>query len=201
MTRDDSMLIRQVVEGNEMAFKMLYEHYSSKVYNTLISYTKNAEDAEELLQDVFVTVFNTANSFRSDSSVSTWIYRISVNKALDFLRKKNSTKRFGIFASLYKKDSAEIKYESVDFVHPGVKMENQEDARILFKVIDELSEKQKTVFILTQIEDLSQQEVADILQTTRKAVESLLQRAKANLKISLEKHFPDRGNSPKNPSQ
>ncbi len=201
MTRDDSLLIRQLIEGNELSFKMLYEEYSPKVYNTLLSYTKNAEDAEELLQDVFVTVFNTAKSFRADSSVSTWIYRISVNKALDFLRKKNSIKRFGIFASLYKKDSAEIKYESVDFVHPGVKMENQEDARILFSVIDELSEKQKTVFILTQIEDLSQQEVADVLQTTRKAVESLLQRAKANLKVALEKHFPERGNSIKNTSR
>ncbi|MFC5623109.1 RNA polymerase sigma factor [Algoriphagus winogradskyi] len=200
MTREDSLWIRQLIEGNDLAFKMLYDHYSPKVYNTLLSYTKNAEDAEELLQDVFMTVYNTAKTFRADSSVSTWIYRISVNKALDFLRKKNSTKRFGIFSSLYKKDSAEIKYESVDFIHPGVKLENQENARILFRVIDELSEKQKTVFILTQIEDLSQQEVADILQTTRKAVESLLQRAKANLKVALEKHFPERGNSPKNPS-
>jgi RNA polymerase sigma-70 factor (ECF subfamily) len=200
MTREDSLWIRQLIEGNDLAFKMLYDHYSPKVYNTLLSYTKNAEDAEELLQDVFMTVYNTAKTFRADSSVSTWIYRISVNKALDFLRKKNSTKRFGIFSSLYKKDSAEIKYESVDFIHPGVKLENQENARILFRVIDELSEKQKTVFILTQIEDLSQQEVADILQTTRKAVESLLQRAKANLKVALEKHFPERGNSPNNPS-
>ncbi|MFT6895513.1 MAG: RNA polymerase sigma factor (sigma-70 family), partial [Algoriphagus sp.] len=174
-------------------FKQLYDRYSAKVYNTLLSYTKNAEDAEELLQDVFLTIYNSAASYRSESKVSTWVYRVSVNKSLDFLRKKNSQKRFGIFSSLYRKDSVEILYESVDFAHPGVKLENQEDAKLLFKVIDGLSENQKTAFILTQIEDLPQQEVAEIMKITRKAVESLVQRSKANLKKNLANQYPDRG--------
>jgi RNA polymerase sigma-70 factor (ECF subfamily) len=74
-----------------------------------------------------------------------------------------------------------------------VKLENQEEAKILFQVIDSLSENQKTAFILTQIEDLPQQEVAEIMKITRKAVESLVQRAKANLKKELEKKYPNRG--------
>jgi RNA polymerase sigma-70 factor (ECF subfamily) len=81
----------------------------------------------------------------------------------------------------------------VDFAHPGVKLENQEDAKLLFKVIDGLSENQKTAFILTQIEDLPQQEVAEIMKITRKAVESLVQRSKANLKKNLANQYPDRG--------
>lgn len=193
MELTDQQLVELLSKGNELALRQLYGRYATKVYNTVLSYTKNEEDAEELLQDVFLTIYNSSQSYRSEAKVSTWIYRISVNKSLDFLRKKNSKKRFGIFASLYKKDSSEIKYESVDFIHPGVKLENQEDSKILFKVIDELSENQKTAFILTQIEDLPQQEVAEIMNITRKAVESLVQRAKSNLKKVLENRYPDRG--------
>lgn len=198
---DEKSCLQAIAGGSEEALEQLYNRYFSRVYNTLLSYTKNAEDAEELLQDVFVTIFNTAYNFQFNSSISTWIYRITVNKSLDFLRKKKSQKRYGIFTSLYIKDSAEIKYESPDFVHPGVKMENQEDAKHLFRAIDQLSENQKTVFILTQIEGLPQQEVAEIMNQTRKAVESLLARAKANLRQELEKFFPERGINKKNTSR
>jgi RNA polymerase sigma factor (sigma-70 family) len=192
--------IEEIAKGNENSLLLLYTQYSTKVYNTLISYTKNEEDAEELLQDIFITVFNTANKFRFDSSVSTWIYRVTVNKALDFLRKKNSAKRLGIFTSLYRKGTSEIINEPIDFIHPGVKMENSENAKLLFSVIDQLPENQRTAFILTQIEDLSQKEVAEIMNTTRKSVESLLQRAKQNLRKALEKYYPERGISSKNTS-
>ena len=188
------------MNGSEEALKQLYDLYSVKVFNTIISYTKNEEDAEELLQDVFVTIYNSAHKFRSESSVSTWVYRIAVNKSLDFLRKKNSSKRFGIFTSLYKKDSGDIIHESVDFVHPGIKLENKEDGQLLFRSIGSLPEKQKTAFILTQIEGLPQQEAADIMKLTRKAVESLLQRAKANLRSDMEKYYPERGKSSKKTS-
>ncbi len=198
---DEKKWLQQITEGDQNALNLLFNHYSSKVYNTTISYTKNAEDAEELVQDIFVTIFETAHKFRFDSSVSTWIYRITINKSLDFLRKKNSKKRLGIFTSIYKKDSSEIIIEPVDFVHPGVKMENIEDAKLLFRVIDQLSENQKTAFILAQIEELSQKETAEIMDITRKSVESLVQRAKANLRIALENYYPGRGNSSKNTSR
>lgn len=190
---EENLWLNEIGDGCQEALKKLYDRYSSKVFNTVISYTKNAEDAEEVLQDVFVAIFNTANKYRGEASVNTWVYRIAVNKSLDFLRKKNSKKRRGIFTSIYKLGSNEIKHESVDFVHPGVKMENKEGAQLLFKVIDDLSENQKTAFILTQIEGLPQKEVADIMQVSRKSVESLIQRAKANLRLGLEKYYPNRG--------
>lgn len=190
---DENDLIKEIATGNEIALKKLYDHYSVKVFNTAISYTKNHEDAEELLQDVFITIFNTAQQFRSDASVSTWIYRITINKSIDFVRKKNASKRRGIFISLYKKDSEVQMIEPVDFVHPGVKMENVENSKLLFRVIDRLVDNQKTAFILTQVEGLSQKEVAEIMDTSRKSVESLLQRARKNLRKELEKYYPGRG--------
>ncbi|MEN2284328.1 RNA polymerase sigma factor [Algoriphagus sp. SE2] len=191
--QDENLWIKEITQGSETALKKLYDSYSTKVFNTVLSYTKNREDAEELLQDIFVTIYNSASTFRKDASVSTWIYRIAVNKSLDFLRKKNSQKRFGLFTSLYKKDSGELAIEQTDFIHPGIKMEQKEDARLLFQVIDTIPENQRTIFILTQIEGLGQKEVAEIMQISRKAVESLLKRAKNNLKKELEKMFPERG--------
>ncbi len=198
---DERATITRIAEGDQDALEALYRQYAEVVYNTLISYTKNAEDTEELMQDVFISIYDTAHKFRFDSAVSTWVYRVSVNKALDFLRKKNAAKRKGIFSSLYRKDSGELQFDQTDFVHPGVKMENVEDAKCLFQAISELSENQKTVFILTQIEQLPQQEVADIMQITRKAVESLLQRAKMNLRTILENYYPERVKSTPNTSK
>lgn len=187
---DEKQCLQEITQGSEVALERLYNHYSDRVYNTLIGYTKSSEDAEELLQDVFVTIFNTATSFEFNSSVSTWIYRIAVNKSLDFLRKRKAKKRFGVFSSLYVKDSAEVKHESTEFVHPGVELENQEDAKLLFGAIEKLAESQKTAYLLTQVEGLSQKEVAAIMDKTPKSVESLVKRAKDNLKKELERFFP-----------
>lgn len=190
---DEKSCLRLIASESEEALEQLYLKYSDRVYNTIISYVKNAEDAEELLQDVFLTIFSTASKFQFDSSVSTWIYRIAVNKSLDLLRKRNSQKRKGFFMSLYTKETGEVLFEPGDFDHPGVKMENMEDARLIFQAIDTLNEKQKTAFILTQIEGLPQKEVGDIMNLTRKSVESLVQRAKSKLKMELGKFYPDRG--------
>ncbi len=190
----DESYIKLIATGNNDAFEKLYRIYSDKVFNTLLSYTKNEEDAQELLQDVFITIYKSAPAFQFKSSVSTWIYRITVNKSLDFLRKKNVGKRRGIFTSLYIKNSVEVKYEMSHFEHPGVELQNMENAKLIFQAIDVLNEKQKTAFILTQIEGLPQKEVAEIMNLSRKSIESLVQRAKANLREELRTYFPDRGN-------
>ncbi len=190
---NDDQCLKSIALGDQYALKELYDRFSDRVYNTILSYLKNEDDAKEVLQDVFITVFNTAVKFQFNSSVSTWIYRIAVNKSLDFIRGKNAKKRQGYFTSIYKKDSGEIRYDSPDFEHPGVKLENKENSKLLFKAIDTLSENQKTAFILTQIEGLPQKEAAEIMQITRKSVESLIQRAKANLREELKKYYPERG--------
>jgi RNA polymerase sigma factor (sigma-70 family) len=197
---NENKWLNEISKGNQLAQKALYDGYATQVYNTILSYVKNREDAEELLQDVFISVFNKAHLFRAEASVSTWIYQITVNKSLDFLRKKSSKKRQGFFI-LTPPEKAETSQEPIEFMHPGVKMENAEDAKLLFQVIDELSENQKTAFILTQAEGLPQKEVAAIMMLSPKSVESLLQRAKANLRSALEKHHPHRGKSLKNTSK
>ncbi|MGB3467413.1 MAG: RNA polymerase sigma factor [Cyclobacteriaceae bacterium] len=190
---EDKELISLIAKRDNSALERLYRSYADKVYNTAISYSGNENDAEEILQDVFLTIWKKAISYRSEASVSTWIYRIATNKSIDFIRKKNSKKRRGFFVSIYRNKSTEPEHDIINFDHPGVQMENKEEARVLFKVIAELSENQQTAFILTQIEGLTQTEVADIMSLSRKSVESLLQRARVNLRKKLEHFYPNRG--------
>lgn len=179
----DFEIIQAISRGEDQALAALYNQYSEKVYNTAISYTKNVEEAEEITQDVFVKIFRSASTFKQESSLSTWIYRITVNTSLNLLKKRS---RFTIF-----KNSLDAS-ESVDFEHPGVLIENKENAAALFKAMDCLPAQQKTAFILSFVEELPRQEVADIMETSLKAVESLLQRAKKNLRLELGKLYPHR---------
>jgi RNA polymerase sigma factor (sigma-70 family) len=163
----------------------LVEAYQQKVQNTAISMVQDEGTAEDIAQEVFVTVYKSILSFNEQSSISTWIYRITVNKCLDHLRSKTRQKRQGFMAQLFHRETGEVAHEQPDFIHPGIVLERREQSKYLFKAIGTLAENQKTVFILTHIEDLPQKEVAEIMKISVKAVESLLQRAKANLRKQL----------------
>lgn len=181
----ETELIKQISQGDKIAFKELYALYSNKVYASALHYLQNIPDAEEVTQDVFLSIFNNASSFKGNSSVNTWIYRIAVNKSLNFL--KSRKRRTFVFFEEYKN-------EIPDFEHPGIIQENKENAKLMYKAINSLPDAQKTAFILGFIEEKPRQEIADIMETSLKAVESLLQRAKANLKTKLERLNPNRRN-------
>ncbi|NQW30175.1 MAG: RNA polymerase sigma factor [Ignavibacteria bacterium] len=151
------------------------------IFNLALQYVQNTSDAEEITQDVFVTVHQRMDSFKGDSTISTWVYRIGVNKCLDFIKAKKRAKRFAFVTSLYRDDTMELAHDPPDFDHPGVLLENREDLQRLFGFINQLPDNQRTALILHKIEDQSQSDVAEIMGITVKAVESLVQRAKANL--------------------
>jgi RNA polymerase sigma factor (sigma-70 family) len=162
-------------------FESLYEEHKSLVYNLALQYVQNIEDAEEITQDVFISIYESIDSFREQARISTWIYRITINKSLDFLRAKKRKKRFAFLVSLFNQDGVGIKYDKIEFNHPGILLEQKEQMKMLFESINQLQEKQKTVIILLKIERKSQAETAEIMDVSVKAVESLYQRAKNNL--------------------
>jgi len=178
-------LILLIANGDENAFRQLYELFKDKVYNTCLSYLQNKEEAEEAAQDVFVEVFHSAHKFKQRSSVSTWVYRITVNKCLDRLRYRSRQKRFAFISSLFNKTTGELQHDAPAFEHPGILLEQKEHAAKLFAAIARLVEQQQTAFILRQVEGLSQKEISQIMDLSEKAVESLIQRAKANLRKIL----------------
>jgi RNA polymerase sigma-70 factor (ECF subfamily) len=161
------------------------EQYQDKVFNTAISMVQDHGMAEDITQEVFITVFKSILSFNERSAVSTWIYRITVNKCLDHLRATTRRKKTGLFSQLFNRDTGQPLAEQPDFIHPGIVLEQRENARYLFAAIETLPDTQKTVFVLAHIEDLPQKDIAEIMNLSVKAIESLLQRAKGNLRKKL----------------
>jgi RNA polymerase sigma factor (sigma-70 family) len=183
---DQQELIIKLQQGDEGAFKAIVEAWQSMVYNTAISIVQNAEDAEDITQETFVQVYQSVNTFRGDAKFSTWLYRIVVTKSLDHVRKKKRKKRFAVLQTFF----GEIEENSIpDFNHPGVMIEKKEKAHELFKALKQIPDKQRIAFTLHKMEGMSYLEVAEIMNTTLYAVESLLQRAKNNLKKELEKFY------------
>lgn len=157
------------------------------VYNVALNYVHNVEEAEEIMQDVFVKAHHSYHSFKNNSSIKTWLYRIAINASLDFIKHKSSKKRIFMYG---KKSNNEFEIINLStFEHPGITLENKENAEILFRVINSLNENQKTAFILSKLEELSNPEIAVIMKMSISAVESLIFRAKQSLKDQLSKEF------------
>ncbi|MGX7666465.1 RNA polymerase sigma factor [Flavobacterium pedocola] len=174
--------------GNEnIIFKNIYDQFNMMVYNVALNYVQNTEDAEEITQDVFVKLHASLEQFENKSTLKTWIYRITVNECLDFIKHKNSKKRFFIFG---KKTTAPSEIQNLtNFEHPGILLENKEKTEILFSVINELTENQKTAFLLSKLDGLSNPEIAAIMELSISSVESLVFRAKSALQEKLSAKF------------
>ena len=181
-------LIQQLRAGDEGAFKSLVANYQDLVYNTALGIVQNSEDAEDVAQEVFIQVYRSIDQFKGDARLSTWIYRITTTKALDHIRSRKRKKRFAFITSLFGPND-ELVHEPVDFQHPGVALDRKEQAALLFRMIEQLPENQKVAFTLHKTEELSYQEIADVMQLSVSAVESLLFRARQNLRKLLEKYY------------
>ena len=178
--------IDDLKKGHRNAFAQLIDDYQDKVFGKCLSFVPNKEDAEDIAQEVFVEVFKSIKKFKGNSTLSTWIYRITTNKCLEFIRKKNTKKRFAFLQSLF---GNEVPLDRTsyftEFKHPGILLENQEDAEVLYSAIDRLPEDQRVAFTLHKIEGLSYKEISEITEKSIPSIESLLFRAKKNLQKLL----------------
>ncbi|MFN4286840.1 MAG: RNA polymerase sigma factor [Lacibacter sp.] len=184
MNNNQENWIYELQQGNPEAFRLLVEEYQHLVYNTVLSIVQNEADAEELTQDVFVQAYRSVGGFKGDAKLSTWLYRIATRKALDHLRRQKAKKRL---AWLYREPiESEAATEIPVFHHPGVVLEQKEQAALLFRLMKHLPEKQRVAFTLHQTEGLSAQEIAPILGVSAGAAESLLFRARNRLRELLK---------------
>lgn len=173
---NDEILIGLVATGDERAFNELYHKFKDDIYKLAFYYLQNQEDAEDALQEIFVTVYKSASAFKSQSKFSTWLYRIAVNKCFDKIKHLKARKRLAFFTHLFQ--------TTVSSDNPS---DADDDLHRLHNEIEKLLPQQKTALILTQIQELSINETAAIMNISAKAVESLTQRAKANLRKKLKK--------------
>jgi RNA polymerase sigma-70 factor (ECF subfamily) len=186
---DEQALIAALKKGEAEAFGQLVGAYQHLVYNATLSMLQHDEDAEDVTQEVFMTVFQSIGGFKGEAKLATWLYRIAITKSLEWLRKKNRKKRFVLMQSLDNRKEDEPAWEIPHFYHPGIQLENKERAAILFAAIAQLPEQQKTAFLLFQSEHLSQADVAAAMDTTVSSVESLLFRAKKKLRTLLAHYY------------
>ena len=153
---------------------------------------QHRQDAEDLTQDVFVSVYRSILSFNGQSTLNTWIYRIAVNKCLDHLRSGTRKRKYGIFSATTDDIARTETPRDNGFEHPGVQLEKRENAKLLFNAIAKLPATQKTAFVLAHVEGFPQKDIADVMEVSLKAVESLLQRAKQNLRVQLSEYYDRR---------
>lgn len=183
---NEAGIIDKLKQGNESAFKELVENYRGMVVNTCFGLLHNREDAEDVAQDVFIEVFRSVENFRSDSKISTWLYRIAVNRSLNFIRDNKKRKWFQSFDDVMESKKEilnELNYQSAD--DPGSELENSQRALLLHEAIDSLPENQRVAFTLNKYEDLAYKEISEVMNLSVSSVESLIHRAKKNLQKKL----------------
>ncbi|MFW5773820.1 MAG: RNA polymerase sigma factor [Tangfeifania sp.] len=182
----EAEIIQKLQEGDEQAFRQLVEKYRQLVVNTCFGLVHNLEDAEDIAQDVFIEVFRSVQKFRADSKISTWLYRIAVNRSLNFIRDNKRRKLAQSIEEVFSpKKGKSGSFSSEKVSAADTEMENSERAAILHKAIDSLPKNQRVAFTLSKYEDLSYKEIATVMETSVSSVESLIHRAKKNLQKKL----------------
>lgn len=185
----ESRLQRNGHSIQEDEFSTIVAEHQDMVLNTCYRFVLNREDAEDITQEVFLEAYRSFGSFRRESKLSTWLYRIAVTKSLDHLRKKKRKKRFSSLKRVigFNDPAEELTLPSMET--PVEVLSGNERTEILRKALDSLPDNQKTAFLLSKYDGYSNQEIAEVMHTTVSAIESLVHRAKKNLQKKLEKYY------------
>lgn len=177
--------IREAVKaGDQKVFRDLVTEFRPLVYRVAARFFQSHDDCDDLTQDVFVEIWRSIHHYRGDAALSTWIYRITVNKALNLVKKR---KRF-VFTSLFSSEAGGLEQASGGD-EPFRGLLRSEGARLIDAALARLPDSQRTAFILTQAEGLSQREAAEVMNITESSVESLLHRARTNLRKRLKDYY------------
>ena len=181
MTMDERWLVSLAQKGDGEAFSLLVERHQTMVYNLALGKTGSHHDAEEVTQNAFLKAWQGLPNFQGKAAFSSWLYRLTLNAATDFLRQRG---RQGKVTSLEDPDLPPIP-------DPGPSPEEragaQEDRQALWEAIEELPEQQRTILLLREVDGLSYQEIALALDIEVGTVRSRLSRSRKVLRKLLEK--------------
>ena len=190
-TLADKVLVSKFKKGSIEAFEEIVHRYESKAFNLAMRFCRNQEDAEEVLQDVFTTLYRKIDGFRGQSAFSSWIYRIIVNAAFMKLRKRKQNQTISIEdlspvtkqACLDQKEGYGTRSDTVSMT--------REMREVLEGAIGRLPEEYRNVFVLRDVDGLSNQEVSEILNLSIPAVKSRLHRSRLMLRKKLQRYYDD----------
>jgi RNA polymerase sigma-70 factor (ECF subfamily) len=180
---DEHKIIENIANGDRSNFKELVDKYQSLVLNTCHHFVHNKQSAEDLAQEVFLEVYLSAHKFKKEAKLSTWLYRIAVNKSLNYLRDNKKWDFIKSIETLFKSGYNEPVAEN------STHENSDELQKKLNQIIDSLPKKQKTVFTLCKMENLTYKEAAEVLEVPVTTIEGLMHRAKRSVKEKIEKYY------------
>lgn len=184
----ETELVRLAKSGDKKAFADLVSTYSDRIFNLALRILRNREDAEDVLQETFLTVLQKLDTFDGRSNFFTWIYRIGTNASLMKLRKKKL-----VFAEVPENPDLGPSHEDQIFVDwsqdPSFNIQNEEIKKTIDAAISQLSDIYRSVFILRDIEQLSIKETSNILNISEENVKIRLRRARLFLRDKLSEHY------------
>jgi RNA polymerase sigma-70 factor (ECF subfamily) len=186
---DENAFLILLKSSDKNAFNQLVALHKKNVINICYRFFLSREDAEDISQEVFVEVYYSIKNFRGDSKLSTWIYRIAVTRSLDELKKRNRKKRISSIGKLLGIEQVVNLLSGND--RPDKKLEDAEALNSLMKALGKLPQKQRVALTLSKIEGYTNTQVAEIMQTSLTAVDSLIYRAKKELKKYLDNKSPE----------
>ncbi len=188
---NEKQIVELAKQGDKTALSKLVSTYSERIYNLALRIMRNREDAEDILQETFITVIEKLHSFDGRSSFFTWIYRIATNASLMRLRKKKL-----VFQQISDDPDFQESVESRVFIDwsqdPSLNVFDKETKQKLDLAINKLSDIYRSVFILRDLEGLSIKETSAILNISEENVKIRLRRARQFLRDYLSDYFEER---------
>ena len=181
MKAEDSLLIRQCLQGSTAAFGELIRRYQDRLFNTVYRLLDNAEDAQDVVQDSFLNAYQNLGSFKGDSQFFTWLYRIAMNTAITLKRKQRAT----VSLSGEHGDGGIDPVDGSEQIQPELELERRERARTLQDALNRLTPEHRAVLVLKEIEGEKYEVIAEILDVPVGTIRSRLHRARAELRMLL----------------
>jgi RNA polymerase sigma-70 factor (ECF subfamily) len=189
----DAALVAQARQGDPAAFEQLVQKYERRIFRLAKNITNSDEDAEDVLQETFLKAYSHLDGFQGNSKFYTWLVRIAVNEALMKLRKRRSDKTVPLDEGIDTGEETMVREIAVWEENPEQKYSQEEIRAILHEAIASLRPAFRTVFILRDIEELSTEETANLLELSIPAVKSRLLRARLQLRERLTRFFKRKG--------
>ena len=190
---DESALVARAKSGDVEAFSDLVSHYERRVFRMAKQITQNDDDAEDVLQETFLKAYTHLDNFQGNSKFYTWLVRIAVNEALMKLRKRRSDKTVPLDEPIDTGEDEMVREIAVWDENPEDSYSREELAHILDEAIQSLKPAYRTVFLLRDIEEMSIEETAEVLNLSISAVKSRLLRARLQLREKLTRLFKKKG--------
>ncbi len=190
---DEQSLVQKSRTGDDRAFSELVARYERKIFRLAKHITQNDEDAEDVLQETFLKAYGHLGEFQGASKFYTWIVRIAVNESLMKLRKRKSDRTVSLDESIDTGEETVVREVAVWEDNPEQRYSQEELREILDKAVDSLRPTFRTVFLLRDVEELSTEETAAVLNLSVPAVKSRLLRARLQLREKLTRFFRRKG--------